>query len=126
MGGSSGRRAAHSAALAAVLIYAFAGATTGAAQTGFENPYNDELLKMAPADAAAKLAKYMGFFCIGTKPFFMGLTKSGPSRGFAYWSLECAGAKSYAIQIAPGGKAVAIECDVLKKNGEGRDCYKSF
>ena len=103
------------------------GATLGAAQTPLgENKFNADLLKLAPDARAAKLAQYLGDFCIGTKPFAMGVTKEGPAKGYAYWSLECAGGKSYAIQIAPDGKGAAIECSELKSQGEGRECYKTF
>jgi hypothetical protein len=119
------RRACGRAALAAAVLYGLAGATIGAAQI-VENKYNDDLAKLQPADQAAKLAAYMGFFCVGTKPFFMGITKDGPAKGFAYWSLECAGARSYAIQIAPDGKAEAIDCNELKASANGRECYKTF
>jgi hypothetical protein len=120
------RRAGVRTALAAALFYGLAGAATGVAQGVPDNLYNDELLRLSPAEQAAKLAQYLGFFCIGTRPFAMGVTKTGPSRGYAYWSLECAGAKTYAIQIAPNGKAVAIDCNDLAANGEGRECYKPF
>jgi hypothetical protein len=113
--------------LAAAILAWLGGATPGAAQTApAENKFNADLLKLAPDARAAKLALYLGNFCIGTKPFAMGITKEGPAKGYAYWSLECAGGKSYAIQIAPDGKGAAIECSELKSQGEGRECYKTF
>jgi hypothetical protein len=121
------RRARDGVLLAAAILAWLGGATLGAAQTGpVANKFNDELLKLTPDARAAKLAEYLGVFCIGTKPFLMGVTKEGTARGYAYWSLECAGSKSYAIQIAPDGKGAAIECSELKSRGEGRECYKSF
>lgn len=121
-------RSVRGGAVLAAAILAWPGDTTlGAAQTGpIENTFNADLLKLAPEARAAKLAQYLGNFCIGTKPFAMGVTKDGPAKGYAYWSLECAGGKSYAIQIAPDGKGVAIECSELKNQGEGRECYKTF
>ena len=101
-------------------------AAAGAQAPILENKYNDELLKLSPEERATKLAAYLGFFCVGTKPFYMGMTKAGPARGYAYWSLECAGARSYAIQIAPSGKGEAIDCNELKAAGQGRECYKTF
>jgi hypothetical protein len=113
--------------LAAAILAWLSAATLGAAQTApGENKFNADLLKLAPDARAAKLAQYLGDFCIGTKPFAMGITKDGPAKGYAYWSLECAGGKSYAIQIAPDGKGAAIECSELKSQGEGRECYKTF
>jgi hypothetical protein len=90
------------------------------------NKYNDELLKLSPQEQAAKLAEHLGLWCIGTRPFLMGVTKTGPAKGYAYWSVECAGEKSYMIQISPDGRGAAIDCATLKANGEGRECYKTF
>jgi hypothetical protein len=120
------RRGGWSAA-AIALCYLVGGPTVGAAQSAAPaNQFNDALLKLSPDQRAAKLADYLGAFCIGSKPFAMGVTKEGPSKGYAYWSLECAGAKSYAIQIAPDGRGTAIDCDDLKAQGQGRECYKAF
>ncbi|HXP04466.1 MAG TPA: hypothetical protein VN808_10125 [Stellaceae bacterium] len=112
-------------ALAALLCYAFAGWPIAAAQTA-DNRYNDELLKLSPQEQATKLAQHLGLWCIGTRPFAMGVTKEGPAKGYAYWSLECAGEQSYMIQIAPDGRGAAVDCKTLKANGEGRECYKAF
>ena len=121
------RSAGGGVVLAVVSLAWLGGATLGAAQTApAENKFNADLLKLAPDARAAKLAQYLGDFCIGTKPFAMGVTKDGPAKGYAYWSLECAGGKRYAIQIAPDGKGTAIECNELKSQGEGRECYKTF
>ena len=83
-------------------------------------------MKLAPQERAAKLADHLGVWCIGTKPFYMGMTKEGAAKGYAYWSLTCAGADSYVIQISPDGKGAATDCKTLKKGGEGRECYKTF
>ncbi|HVH79478.1 MAG TPA: hypothetical protein VM782_08825 [Stellaceae bacterium] len=90
------------------------------------NRFNDELMKLPPEQRAAKLAEHLGLWCIGTNPFFMGVTKSGQAKGYAYWSLTCAGSGSYMIQITPDGKGAALDCRVLKQQGEGRECYKTF
>ncbi len=96
-----------------------------AAQTT-DNKYNDELLQLSPQEQAAKLADHLGLWCIGTRPFLMGVTKTGPAKGYAYWSVQCAGGKAYMIQITPDGRGAAIDCATLKANGEGRECYKTF
>ena len=115
------------ARVATALVWFIGSAVAASAQPAtVANKYNEDLLKLSPQDQAAKLAGYLGFFCVGTKPFFMGVTKAGPSSGYAYWSLECAGARTYAIQIAPSGAGEAIDCNDLKANGKGRECYKSF
>jgi hypothetical protein len=112
---------------AAAILHALSGPTAGAAGTASSgNPVTDQLIKLSPADQAARLADFLGDWCIGTKPFLMGVTKEGPSKGYAYWSLECVGNKSYAIQITPIGQKTAIDCDELKESGKGRECYKPF
>ena len=90
------------------------------------NPYSDQMQRMPPADQAARLASHLGLACVGTKPFFMGMTKAGKAKGYAYWSVTCAGANSYMIQISPNGQGAAVDCRMLKAQGEGRECYKSF
>jgi hypothetical protein len=110
--------------LGAVLCYALAGMAV-AAQSA-DNRYNDEMLKLPPEQQAAKLAEHLGLWCVGTRPFFMGVTKEGPARGYAYWSVECAGQQSYMVQITPDGRGAAVDCKTLKTNREGRQCYKAF
>ena len=115
------------AALAGAVLCAVTGSAVGA-QTAppAENPFNDELMHLSPQEQSAKLADHLGVRCIGTKPFFMGVTKDGPAKGYAYWSITCAGADSYLIQISPDGKGAATDCRTLKEGGEGRQCYKTF
>jgi len=90
------------------------------------NPFNDELQKLPPEQQAAKLADHLGVWCIGTKPFFMGITKTGKAKGYAYWSVTCAGAKAYLVQIEPDGHGEAVDCARFKAGGQGRECYKTF
>ena len=90
------------------------------------NGYNDQLLKMQVPQQAAKLSEHLGLWCVGVKPFFMGVTKTGAAKGYAYWSITCAGAASYMVQITPEGQGAAVECKVLKAQGQGRECYKTF
>ena len=115
--------------LAAASVVLLGAASEGLAQVAPApslNPYSDQIQHMQPADQAAKLASHLGLWCIGTKPFLMGVTKSGKAKGYAYWSVTCAGANSYMIQIAPNGQGAAVDCRTLKAQGEGRECYKSF
>ena len=119
------RRARGHALIAAVLCCLAAPVGAADTRTGL-NSYNDELLQMSPEARAAKLASFLGMACIGTKPFLMGVTKEGKAKGYAYWSLECAGGQSYMIQLAPDGLGAAMDCRTLKENGEGRECYKTF
>jgi hypothetical protein len=112
---------------AGALLYLLAGSTVGAAQVaGAENSYNDQLLRLPLQQRAAKLADHLGVWCIGTRPFFMGLTKDGAAKGYAYWSVTCAGGNSYMIQITPEGQGAAVDCRTLKEGGQGRECYKTF
>jgi hypothetical protein len=124
------KRAGWFGVVAASIVLAAAGPTGAVGKSAKSvkglNPYNDEILALSPPDRAAKLAAEIGIWCIGTKAFLMGVTKSGPALGYAYWSLQCAGDGSYAIQIDPQGKGLATACSVLKQNGEGRECFKKF
>jgi hypothetical protein len=109
------------------ILYCLAGSAIATAQPAAgDNSVNDQLLKLPPAEQAAKLADHLGVWCIGTRPFFMGVTKTGAAKGYAYWSLTCAGAKSYMIQLTPGGQGSALDCEILKQQGQGRECYKTF
>jgi hypothetical protein len=115
------------AAFAMSLCCWLAGGSTGSAQPAApENKYNEQMLHLPPEQQAAKLADHLGVWCIGTQPFFMGMTKEGAAKGYAYWSVTCAGGQSYMIQITPAGQGAAIDCKSLKENGEGRECYKTF
>jgi hypothetical protein len=115
------------AALAVALMCWIASTTAGFAQSGpAENQYNEQLLHMSQQEQAAKLADHLGVWCIGTRPFYMGSTKQGAAKGYAYWSVTCAGAQDYMIQISPDGKGAAIDCKTLKEQGQGRECYKTF
>jgi hypothetical protein len=116
----------------AVVAAAFcfvAGSNVGRAQVApqaSENPYNEELLKLTPEQRAAKLAEHLGLWCVGVNPFFMGMTKQGAAKGYAYWSVTCAGVSSYMVQITPDGQGAAVDCGTLKVQGQGRECYKTF
>jgi len=116
-----------SAPALAAIVCCLLGSAAGVAQTATgENRFNDALMQLPPQERAGKLADHLGVWCIGTKPFFMGVTKVGAAKGYAYWSITCAGGKSYMIQIAPDGKGAAVDCQTLKQGGEGRECYKTF
>ena len=109
---------------AAVLLAA--GLASAAAVAAVDNPYSDTLLKLKPANRAARLAQIVGYWCIGTNAFYMGISTTGPSAGYAYWSLSCLNSGSYAIQIDPHGQWSAVRCEQLAAHGEGRECFKKF
>ena len=115
------------AMLGGVLLCGLAGTTAGHAQSdAAENKINEQLLHMSPQEQASKLADHLGVWCIGTRPFYMGMTKTGAAKGYAYWNVTCAGGQSYMIQLTPNGQGAAVDCKTLKEGGEGRECYKSF
>jgi hypothetical protein len=116
-------------AVVAVAICCVVGSSGGRAQvapTASENTYNEELLRMTPEQRAAKLADHLGLWCVGVNPFYMGMTKQGAAKGYAYWSITCAGTASYMVQITPDGIGAALDCRQLKAQGQGRECYKTF
>ncbi len=113
-------------AISATLL---AGNAAGAARQPAKpiNPANAKLLKLAPAERAATLARAVGHWCIGTEAFPMGVvTAAGPGEGNAYWSLRCADGSAWAIQIDPLAEITAIDCDSFKENGAGKECFKKF
>jgi hypothetical protein len=114
------------AAFSVWFIFGSAGGLAQVAPPPSDNSYNDDLRKLPPEEQAAKLAEHLGLWCIGTKPFFMGETKGGKAKGYAYWSVTCAGSGSYMVQITPDGQGAALDCRVLKAQGQGRECYKTF
>jgi|SRR5271163_421238 hypothetical protein len=113
-------------AVVVAVLYYLTGPAVFAQNASPENRYSAQISRLSPAEQAAKLSPFVGFTCIGTKPFLMGVTKEGPAKGYAYWSLQCAGGKSFMIQFSPEGAVEAIDCQTLKQNGQGRECYKAF
>src|SRR5215510_4251878 len=63
------------------------------------NPTNDDLVKLAAPERAARLARAVGNWCIGTEAMLMGVLTSGPGEGNAYWSLRCADGSTWAVQV---------------------------
>jgi hypothetical protein len=78
-------------AVVVTVLYYLTGPAVFAQNASSENPYNIQLMRLSPAEQARKLAAFVGFTCIGTKPFLMGVTKEGAAKGYAYWSVQCAG-----------------------------------
>jgi hypothetical protein len=91
-----------------------------------KNVANEQLLKLPPAERAAKLAAKVGHWCIGTRAFLMGVAATGPRAGAAYWSLQCVGGKSYAIELDTDGIGVAVDCRSYEEAGFGKKCFKKF
>lgn len=108
---------------AVLLAAGIAGVAAAAAP---RNDLSEELVRMKPAERAAKLAEMVGFWCVGTESFLMGVADAGPEEGNAYWSVACLNGNSYAIQIDPLGRPVTIPCSVLADTGKGKECFKKF
>jgi hypothetical protein len=91
------------------------------------NPANEALLKLPPAEQAARLADKVGDWCIGTQAFLMGVAASGPRAGSAYWSLQCADGRSFAIELDADGIGTAIDCRSYEQASFGKTkCFKKF
>jgi hypothetical protein len=90
------------------------------------NPANDELLKLAAPERAARLAGVVGNWCIGTETLFMGILTKDPGEGNAYWSLRCADGTSWAVQVDKHGEVTAIDCASFNSVAIGKECFKKF
>jgi len=107
--------------VSAILVSGAAGA-----ESKSPNPANDELLKLQPPERAAKLARAISQWCIGTEAFLMGVVAAGPGAGNAYWSLRCADGTAWAVQVDPLAEVTAIDCDSFKEAAPGKECFKKF
>jgi hypothetical protein len=112
-------------AIATVLL---TGAALGAARQPEHgiNKVHDKLLTLSPPERAATLARVVGHWCVGTEAFPMGIVTAGNGEGNAYWSLRCADGSAWAVQIDPLAQVTAIDCEVFKENGAGKECFKKF
>jgi hypothetical protein len=90
------------------------------------NPANDEMLKLAPPERAARFARAVGNWCIGTEAFLMGVQAGGSADGNAYWSLRCVDGTSWAVQLDPLAGVTAIDCAAFKEAAVGKECFKKF
>ena len=112
--------------MALMLTFIGGAAPAQTAPPPVHNPVHEFLLKMKPPERAAWLARTAGKWCIGTDPFFMGLSAAGESAGNAYWSFRCLGRGDFVVQIDPLGGGVAIDCTSFKEAGAGKECFKKF
>jgi hypothetical protein len=108
---------------AVLLAVGIAGAAAVAAP---HNDFSEEIERMKPAERDAHLAQVVGFWCVGTQTFLMGVADTGAEEGNAYWSVACLNGTSYAIQIDQLGRQVTIPCSVLADTGQGKECFKKF
>jgi hypothetical protein len=112
--------------LAVALLTAGAGwAELQAAGSG--NSINDRLLATSEAQRAQFLGASVHGDCVGLEAFPMGVLKSGPAKGAAYWSVRCKNGKSYAIEFPPASvKIRPMYVDCQKLQGTGKECFKRF
>lgn len=111
---------------AAAVAAVAAGIAGAAAVAAPHNDFSAQLERMRPPERAARLAQLVGFWCVGTETFLMGVADQGPEAGNAYWSVACLDGSSYAVQIDPLGHPVSIPCSVLADSGKGKECFKKF
>jgi hypothetical protein len=109
---------------AAVLLAA--GLAGAAAMAAPRNSTSELLERLKPEERDARLAQMVGFFCVGTQSFLMGVADSGPETGNAYWSIACLNGNSFAVQLDPLGRVVTVPCSVLADTGKGKECFKKF
>jgi fructose-1,6-bisphosphatase/inositol monophosphatase family enzyme len=112
--------------LALTLLLIAAGGAGAERKVAPDNPANAKLLKMAPAERTAELARVVGHWCIGAEAFPMGMTRSGRAAGFAYWSLRCADGSAWAVQIDPLGEVTAMDCAHFNAAAAPKECFKKF
>jgi hypothetical protein len=95
-----------------ILWISFRAIMAGGGNAAPANPAHELLLSKSAAEQAAMLGKVAGNGCIGTTPFFMGITENGS----AFWSVLCASGNSFVVHISPDavGTAKALECSRLK------------
>src|SRR5690242_16567531 len=108
--------------LFAVVTLVMMAGNAASAQSG--NPVHDNLLAATPQKQAEALAKAAGQGCVGKEAFPMGVSGSGRSEGYAYWSVRCTNGKTYAVQLQQSGVMMAIPCSQAEANG--LHCFKKF
>jgi hypothetical protein len=101
-----------------------------------DNPANDYLLTISPAEQAKILATAVGSECKGKKAFYQGNADDhapGPNDAptlpghehDSIWNVKCANGKSYVISVHPKGDSGVLECSVLEAMNGGH-CFKKF
>ncbi len=112
-----------------VLLAALAMAAAGwnaAEAAGSGNRLNDRLLAMPAAQRAQVVGASLHRDCVGVEAFPMGVAKTGPAKGAAYWSVRCQNGKSYAVEFPPNPKIRAMFVDCEQLQGTGHECFKKF
>ena len=107
--------------IAAVAVSLAILTATAAAQ----NRANDYLLSVGETVRATALARAIGEGCVGVKPFYMGIGKTGINENKAFWSLLCADGRSFSVQVNPDGNGTVLTCGALEAMGGG-PCFRRF
>jgi len=89
------------------------------------NGANAWLMAAPPAQRIMKLGRVVGDGCVGKRAFYMGLGTTDISRNRAFWSIQCADRRSYAVQVNPDGTSKVLECWALRALHAG-ECFRSF
>jgi len=97
----------------------------GAANAAVVNGANDYLQKQPPAGQAALLGKAVRLNCTGKTAFFMGMGTRPSDQATAYWSVKCSNGNSYAVEVAPNGASMAMQCSAFAANNAGQ-CFKKL
>jgi hypothetical protein len=112
------------ASLAAVIAVGFGCSAAEAAGSG--NRINDRLLAMPPSERAQMVGAALHRDCVGVEAFQMGVMRTGPAKGAAYWSVRCQNGRSYAVEFPPNPKIRAMFVDCQQLEGTGHECFKKF
>jgi hypothetical protein len=89
------------------------------------NGAQEYLAKQTPAMQASLLGKAVRLNCTGKTAFFMGMGTRPSDQALAFWSVKCSNGNSYAVEVAPNGAAMAMQCSAFAANNAGQ-CFKKL
>ena len=112
--------------LLAATIVAIGASWSATDAAGSGNRANDRLLAMPEAQRAQAVGASLHRDCVGVEAFPMGIARTGPAKGAAYWSVRCQNGKSYAVEFPPNPKIRAMFVDCQELQGTGHECFKKF
>ena len=105
-----------------VLSYLVPVASANAAAVNRANEY---LQKQSPAGQASLLGKAVRLNCTGKTAFFMGMGTKAGDEALAFWSVKCANGNTYAVEVAPNGTSMSMQCSAFAANNVGQ-CFKKL
>ena len=80
------------------------------------NRANEYLQKQSPAGQASLLGKAVRLNCTGKTAFFMGMGTKAGDEALAFWSVKCANGNTYAVEVAPNGTSMSMQCSAFAAN----------